>query len=92
MSYKPSHPDRPPAGKSDPNTDRHRALAVLAGTADGCTEAIMLAHGFPSALLVDLVRAGLATAHRERMVASGRTMEVIRMRIGEAGWRALAKA
>jgi hypothetical protein len=91
MSHESSHPRRPPAGKSNPNTDRHRALALLAGSADGCTASIMLAHGFPGALLVELVRTGLATALRERMVASGRTMEVIRMRISEAGWQALAE-
>ena len=25
---------------------RHRALTLLAGSRDGCTEAVMLAHGF----------------------------------------------
>ena len=28
------------------NTERRRALKLLASNADGCTEAIMLAHGF----------------------------------------------
>jgi hypothetical protein len=91
MSHGPSHPRRPPAGKHNPNSERHRALALLAGSVDGCTASIMLAHGFSGPLLVQLVRTGLATALPERMVAHGRTMEVIRMRITEAGWRALAE-
>ncbi len=74
-----------------PNIDRHRALALLAGSADGCTVAIMLAPGFPVVLLAALVRAELGTAHRERMVASGPAMQVIRMPISEAGWQALAE-
>jgi hypothetical protein len=38
------------------------------------------------------VRAGLATAHAERIVAGSRKIEVAIMRITEAGRRALAKA
>jgi hypothetical protein len=41
---------------------------------DGCTEAIILAHGFTTDFLVDLIRAGLATAQTERAVAGGRGM------------------
>ena len=39
--------------------------------------------------LVDLIRVGLATAKAERVVAGGRTIEVSRVRITEAGRRAL---
>src|SRR5215471_16171598 len=39
--------------------------------------------------LVDLVSAGLASAHPERMVADGKMMEVARVKITEAGRRAL---
>jgi hypothetical protein len=56
---------------------------------DGCTEAIMLAHGFSIDMMVKLVNAGLATATAERMVAGGKTIEVARVRITEAGRRAL---
>jgi len=41
-----------------------RALELLEASLDGCTEAIMLAHGFRIELLVELVRAGLATRTR----------------------------
>jgi hypothetical protein len=61
---------------------------LLAGSRDGCTEAIMLAHGF-KVEFVDLINARLATAQTERMVAGGRWVEVMRFRITEAGSRAL---
>ena len=51
----------------------------------------MLAHGFKIELLVELVRAGLATASTERMLASGRRMEITRLRITGAGRRAPAQ-
>ena len=37
--------------------DRRRALELLAGSADGCTEALMLAHGFTIPLLVEQLAA-----------------------------------
>jgi hypothetical protein len=70
--------------------DRRRALELLASCRDGCTEAIMLAHGFTTEQMVELVRAGLATATAERVVAGGKTVEVARVRITDAGRRALA--
>jgi hypothetical protein len=53
------------------------------------TEALMLAHGFRVELLVDLCIAGLAIATPERMVAGARRVEVVRMKITEAGRQAL---
>ena len=78
------HPHRHRRG---PKPDRRRALELLAASPDGCTEA---ANGFTAELLLELVRAGLASAHAERMVADGRMMEVTRMKISEAGWQAVA--
>ena len=49
------------------------------------------AHGFSIDIMVELVKAGLATTKRERMVADGRQTDVVRVRITEAGRRALAK-
>jgi hypothetical protein len=48
-------------------------------------------HGFTIDLLVELVRSELATAQAERVVAGGRAMEIARVRITDAGRRALAK-
>jgi hypothetical protein len=52
-----------------PNPDRRRALELLAGSRYGYTKAILRAHGFSIDMLVELVKAGLATTKRERMVA-----------------------
>jgi hypothetical protein len=68
---------------------RRRALESLASCRDNCTEAIMLAHGFTIEQMVDLVRAGLATATAERVVAGRRTIEVARVRITEEGRQAV---
>jgi hypothetical protein len=70
---------------------RRRALELLAASRGGCTEAIMLAHGFSIDMMVELVNAGLATATAERMVVGGKTIEVARVRITEAGRRALTE-
>jgi hypothetical protein len=80
---------RSPSRRRLPKPDRRRALELLASCRDGCTEAIMLAHGFTIAQMVELVRAGLATATAERVVAGGRTIEVARVRITDAGRRLL---
>jgi hypothetical protein len=86
MSSSPRHQRR-----RAPKPDRRPALELLAGSPHGCTEAMMLAHGFTIPQLVELVRAGLATATAERMVAGNRTIEVARVRITEAGRRAARK-
>jgi hypothetical protein len=52
-----------------PRPDRRRALELLASCRDGCTEAIMLAHGVTVEQMVELVHAGLASATGERVVA-----------------------
>ena len=73
------------------NAERRRALELLAASPDGCSEAIMLAHGFSVDFLTDLIRTGMATTRTERVVAGGRAMEVARVRITEVGRRALAE-
>jgi hypothetical protein len=70
--------------------DQRRALKLLAVSRNGCTEAVMLAHGFPVPLLVELVRSGLASAAPERVVAGKRAMQITVVRITEAGRQALA--
>ena len=74
------------ARRRGPRPDRRRALELLAASPDGYTEALMLAHGF---LLLDLCIASLAIATPERMVAGGRPVEVVRMKITEAGRQAI---
>jgi hypothetical protein len=78
------------ARKRLPKPDFRRALELLAASRDGVTEAIMLAHGFTVPMMVELINASLASATAERVVAGGRTVEVARVRVTEAGRRALA--
>jgi hypothetical protein len=69
--------------------DRRRVLELLAASRDGVTEALMIAHGFTVEQMVELVRAGLATATGERVVAGKREIEVARVRITAKGRKAL---
>jgi hypothetical protein len=75
--------------ESEPMTaDERQLLALLTASDDGCTEAILLAHGFALELIDSIVSAGLATATAERTFAAGRAIEFTRVRITEAGRRA----
>jgi hypothetical protein len=71
------------------NAEHRRALALLAGTPRGCTESLMMAHGFKVEILAALVRDGFAVAEPELMTAGGRKIAVTRIMITEAGRRAL---
>jgi hypothetical protein len=79
-----------PAKPRSPASDRRRALWLLADGPDGHTTTIMLAHGFTTALLVDLVDAGLASATTERVRRGRKPVEIVRLRITEAGRKVLA--
>ena len=74
-----------PRRRRSPKPDRRRALELLASCPDGCTETIMLVHGFTVGQLDELIRAGFATAQPDRMRAGDRAIEVTRVRITEAG-------
>jgi hypothetical protein len=71
------------------NAEHRRALALLAGTPRGCTESLMMAHGFKVEMLAGLVRDGFTVAEPEPMTAGGRKIAVTRIMITEAGRRAL---
>jgi hypothetical protein len=47
-----------PSRKRTPKPDRIRALELLASCPDGCTEAMMLAHGFTIEQICKLVYGG----------------------------------
>jgi hypothetical protein len=64
-------------------------LLHLAGSTTGCTEAFVLANGFSTEMLAEMISAGLATAHPESVHVSGRLIEVTRVRITQAGRRSL---
>jgi hypothetical protein len=67
--------------------EHRRALTLLAVSATGCPEALMLANGFTVPLLRDLVRRGLATFDRQRVRPgrAGKPMLVTRLKITDAG-------
>jgi hypothetical protein len=53
---------------------RRRALELLAASRDGCTETIMLAHGFSIDMMVELVNAVLAGGLKMEVAAGRRTL------------------
>jgi hypothetical protein len=69
--------------------EQRRALYMLAGSPDGCTEGTLRAHGFEVRLLARIVRAGLAVARPEIVNAGGRTLSMLRLTITDDGRRAL---
>jgi hypothetical protein len=71
--------------------DQRRVLQLLARSTNGHTEAMLLAHGFTTAMLTVLVRDGLATATPETVRAGKRPIRVVRVRITDAGRQALAE-
>ena len=70
--------------------DRRRMLRLLARSRHGVNEEL-LAHGrgFRRPTIVGLVSAGLAAAERDVTKAGGKTIEIICIRITEAGRRAI---
>jgi hypothetical protein len=72
------------------SAELRRALRLLAGNPLGCTEAILLAHGFKTELLALLVRDGLAATQPGTMRAGRRQIKVVWVMITDAGQRALA--
>jgi hypothetical protein len=74
------------------NEPQHRQKAGAAATrrcrAAGRTE--LLAHGFKAELLAGLVRDGLASTMPESVRTGGRAVAIARLRITDAGQRALA--
>jgi hypothetical protein len=73
-----------------PKPYERRALTLLAGCGgQGCTEAVMQAHGFTNDQLTALVRFGLVAKTTERVVSGLQTFEVVRLKIREAGHQVL---
>jgi hypothetical protein len=71
-------------------TDERRLLELLAESPEGCTDALLTARGFKLDVLISIVSAELATATPERTFSAGKPVEITRVRISEAGRRALA--
>jgi hypothetical protein len=65
----------------DNPADWRRVLELLAGSPDGSTIALMLAHGFTSAVIAGLLDTGLATSTTEPILTGGRPVQVTRIRV-----------
>jgi hypothetical protein len=72
--------------------EQRRALGMLAGSPDGCTMSVLLAHGFKDETLTGLVENGLAksTPGTVRIGPSLRPIQVIWLTITAEGRKALA--
>jgi hypothetical protein len=68
-------------------SDQRRAVTLLAGCSDGCTELMLLAHGVSIETLFELVNAGLASVTVERLARPA--IEVTRVQITPAGRAAI---
>ena len=62
-----------------------RALELLAGSAEGCTETLLGAHGFTGMQIDGLVEARLATCSTRTVLAGERPVEVTTVRITDVG-------
>ena len=70
--------------------EQRRALKLLADAGEqGCTGANSFNHGFSVGMFADLVSFGLATGHRETVRVGHRKIKVARIRVTDAGRRAL---
>jgi hypothetical protein len=67
-----------------------RALELLEVDQRGMSESLLRTYGFTSRMLASLVSTGFATAQRQTVKAGGKTMDIVRFRITEAGQAALA--
>ena len=67
-----------------------RALQLLARSPSGCSEPVILAHGFTLDQIADLIFRGLAKREVSNMSLDGRKAKVVRMQITPAGRKAIA--
>jgi hypothetical protein len=67
------------------SVEQRRALQMLAGSENGCTEPALRRHGFSVRLLVGLAQAGLVVTKPEIMKAAGRSFGVVRFAITALG-------
>jgi hypothetical protein len=74
-----------------PTDEQRRALQLLARSPSGCTEALLMAHGFEVAMLSRLVLDGLAVAVDHSTTAGRRRMKVTWLRITNAGRKAITQ-
>ena len=70
--------------------EQRRALAMLQTSGrNGATQSLLTAHGFGVSMIASLVNYGLATPIREQVKAGGKMIEVAKVKITDAGRRAI---
>jgi hypothetical protein len=70
--------------------ERRRALELLASDRHGVNDELLVhGHRISRRVLAGIVRVGLASAKHEVMMAGGKAVEVVRLRITAAGRRAI---
>jgi hypothetical protein len=70
--------------------EQQRALKLLASSGHAVNEDLLIrSYGFSRGVLASLVRRRLAARESEVMEASGKTIEVVRLRITAAGRKAI---
>src|SRR5437899_1848461 len=73
------------------SADERRALAMLANAGhNGMTQSLLTMHGFHPSMVAELIRCGLASMTQEKVRAAGGVVEVVTIRVTEAGRDALA--
>jgi hypothetical protein len=60
--------------------EQRRALQIIEGAPNGCTEPAMQALGFPVSMMIGLVGAGLVSARPYVMKVGRRSFGVVRLR------------
>ena len=72
--------------------DERRLLELLADSQNGASEALLLAHGFSREAIAELLHAKFAATRPEQLTFAARSpLHIARVRITDAGRRALAR-
>ena len=73
------------------SADQRRALAMLANAGyDGVTQSLLTMYGIHPSMVAELVGGRLASTTQDKVRAAGGLVEVVTIRITEAGREALA--
>jgi hypothetical protein len=74
------------------SSEQERALKLLASSRHDVNEELLIrGHGVSRGVLASLVRRRLAVTQREAVMAGGKAIEVVRLRITAAGRRAIGE-
>jgi hypothetical protein len=71
--------------------EQRRALRLLARSQIGCTEALLMAHGFELAMLGKLTVDGFVEFDAHETMAGSRLVKAFWLRITDAGRKAIAE-